>query len=102
MGLSGEHRLPACRSRQLAETGEMRVTVNCACTDVAGRAAGNYRLAACAPQNAQFAISTAANHQRLLTSYLEITVADAVLGVPSEVGWVGAWEYAAELKLRWL
>jgi hypothetical protein len=28
----------------------MGVIVNCACKDVAGKAAGNYRLAACAPQ----------------------------------------------------
>ena len=48
--ISGEHRLPACRSRQLAETGEMVSRENCVSKDVAGRAAGNYRLAACAPR----------------------------------------------------
>src|SRR5207248_1836230 len=48
--VSGECRLPACRSRQLTETGKRRHFVKCARKDVAGRAAGNYRLAACAPQ----------------------------------------------------
>src|SRR4029077_7872366 len=48
--LSGERRLPACASRQLAETGKWRRLRNVCPKDVAGRAAGNYRLAACAPQ----------------------------------------------------
>ena len=51
----GEHRPLACRSRQLAETGrftrELRLT---GCKGVAGRAAGNCRLAACAPQKSGF------------------------------------------------
>src|SRR6266481_6953384 len=47
---AGERRLPACRSRQLAETGKWIRVRSCVAQDVAGRAAGNYRLAACAPQ----------------------------------------------------
>src|SRR5205823_3925877 len=47
---SGERRLLACRTRQLAET-ETRRHFRIACLKiVAGRATGNYRLAACAPQ----------------------------------------------------
>src|SRR5205814_441629 len=52
-GNSGEHRLQACTSRQLAETGNWRHSSDCARKDVVGRAADNYRLAACAPQNAR-------------------------------------------------
>jgi hypothetical protein len=49
--ISGERRLPACRSRQLAETGKWRRLRIAYGKGVAGRAAGNYRLAACAPLN---------------------------------------------------
>src|SRR5439155_19642276 len=46
---SRERRLLVCRTRQLAET-ERRRHFRIAClTMFAGRAAGNYRLAACAP-----------------------------------------------------
>src|SRR5947207_6342074 len=45
---SGEHRPPACRSRQLAETGQFRRYLRITC---AKGVAGSYRLAACAPQS---------------------------------------------------
>ena len=45
---SGEHRLPACSSRQLAET--LCVFVAATSLKVAGKLP-NYRLEACAPQN---------------------------------------------------
>jgi hypothetical protein len=48
--VAGERRLLACRSRQLAEIGKIDVNSSGVRKDVAGRAAGNYRLAACAPQ----------------------------------------------------
>ena len=48
--VSGERRLLACKSRQLAETGKLVPRSNRVRKDVAGRAVGNYRLAACAPQ----------------------------------------------------
>ena len=47
---AGESRLPACRSRQLAETGNCRDVFELRATDVGGRAAANDRPAACAPQ----------------------------------------------------
>jgi hypothetical protein len=52
VALSGERRLPACRSRQLAAIRVIRCSFGAVRRkDVAGRAAGNYRLAACAPRN---------------------------------------------------
>src|SRR4029077_7268398 len=50
---TGERRLAACRSRQLAEVGEMSSPEDCAPKDVAGRAASNYTLTGCAPQSSR-------------------------------------------------
>ena len=46
---SGEHALPACKSRQLGET-RIRDHHNNTRKNIAGKAAGNCRLAACVPQ----------------------------------------------------
>ena len=114
---SGEHRLPACRSRQLAETGEMSVTGNYPCKDVAGRAACNYRLAACAPQNAPSVVGgntdqppsvAAATYavavRSVITSHGSlspaiVTDADAALGVPWVSDSAGVWEWGVSSQL---
>ena len=47
---SGERKQPACASLRLAGMGRLKFQTDCDVEDVAGRAAGNYRLGACAPQ----------------------------------------------------
>ncbi len=54
--ISGERRLLACTSRQLAETGDSSRIRRHRVSNVAGRVAGNYRLAAYAPQNQPLSI----------------------------------------------
>ena len=48
---SGERKQPACASLRLAGMGRLKFQTDCDVEDVAGRAAGNYRLGACAPQS---------------------------------------------------